>query len=789
MKIYQRLLESLVAPLLSALLLGIVFVTVGSSEPHAVNDGNRDIVTVGQEGEKATPDRLAPWTVGSDSLGPSGGIHAAWTTPLFDSSGHTVGFNDTWTMALVVVDLDGDGDPDLATAEIDGRIMAWQNDGTPFAGGWTGHQVGVTDPWWTLLALAAGDLDNDGDMDLVAGNYYHHGPLIWENDGSPFEGEWSWREIGEQNVGALALADVDGDGRLDIVAGGGLPWDNVPSEDNRIMVWHAPEAPFSDPWQATDVGLAYYSVLGLDVGDLDNDGDNDIVIGTWPAPAVGDVDNPVPRDQWPDVYQIRAFRNDGGDHWTGFNVGRDPKIETLEFVSYSGFWGATVTHVALADLDNDGDLDIAATERSTGDFLVMAWQNDGTPFSGELWAPTAVAIGEQHHWLNAHVWWVEPGDFDRDGDLDLVSGCGPRESYQVMVWENTGEAFGTVITDTAWVRHNVGVLGEEAHTGGVADFDGDGYLDIVAGACVSESNEIRLWENYGQPIPRIQCQPGYTAILYAQGLSSPDGLAFDPSGVLHVAEEAAGRVSRIEPSGSITTVADGLTNPEGIAFDSAGNLYVVEDVQNGRLVRVAPGGGKTDLATGRDAPEGVVWTSGGTTYITESNVEFTTPNFYDFRTRVTAVSPVGEVTTILTDTLYWSYAGITIGADGLLYVTNEASGTGTTDSIFTVDPVTGERTLFASGLVTPEGLRFAANGDFPLYVAEEDIGDGTGRLSRVKADGSHEPFCTGFYGIEDVAVDERGRLYVSEDSSGWIIVIKESPYQTYLPVVLRAYPQ
>jgi sugar lactone lactonase YvrE len=746
--------------------------------PHWGNGGD-------QGKEKAGSSRVAPGALELQSIRHGTGVKDTWTTPLFDSTGHRAGFNDTWTMGMVIVDLDGDGDSDLVSGEIDGRIVAWQNDGTPFAGEWTGHQVGVVEEsWWTLLALAAGDLDNDGDIDLVSGYYYGHGPRIWENDGNPFAGEWSWQQVGDHNVGALALADVDGDERLDIVAGGGVPWRETPSEDNRVTVWHAPASPFSDTWRVEDVGLAYYSVLGLDVDDLDNDGDNDIVIGTYRAPAVGDVDNPVPRDQWTDVYQIRSFRNDGGDNWVEFNVGRDPKPETLDFV-YAGFWGATVTDVALADLDNDGDLDIAATERNTGDFLVMAWQNDGTPFSGELWAPTAVAIGDLHNWLGTHVYWVEAGDFDRDGDLDLVTGNEPREPYQVMVWENSGAAFGTVITDTSWVRHNVGVLGETTKTGGVADFDGDGYLDLVAGAYVSTANEIRVWKNYGEPVSRIQCQAGYIATLYARGLSSPNGLAFDPSGVLHVAEGTAGRVSRIEPGGSIITVAGGLASPAGIAFDASGNLYVVENVQDGRLVRVAPGGSTMDLATGRDAPKGVVWTADGSVYITESNVEYT-PSPYDFRTRVTAVSPLGEVMTILTDTLYWSYAGIAIGADGLLYVTNEASGIGTNDSIFTVSPLTGERTLFASGLVMPKGLRFAANGDFPLYVVEKDTGGGVGRLSRVEADGSYAHLCTGFYSIEDVVMDEGGRLFVSEGGSGWIIAIAKWAYQTYLPIVLRA---
>jgi alkaline phosphatase len=285
----------------------------------------------------------------------------------------------------------------------------------------------------------------------------------------------------------------------------------------------------------------------------------------------------------------------------------------------------------------------------------------------------------------------------------------------------------------------------------------------------------------GDPVPRIQCPAGYTATICAEGLSSPDGLAFSPSGMLYVAEETAGRVSRIESNGSVTPVISGLANPEGIAFDNTGNLYVVEDVQEGRLVKRATDGMTTTLATDLDAPEGVVWASDGTLYITESNVEFASIPPDLPRTRVTAVSPLGEVTRILTDTLYWSYAGITMGSNGLLYVTNEASGVithgvETHDSIFAVDPATPTtRTLFASNLVTPEGLRFAANGEFPLYVVEEDTGSSAGLLVRVEANGTHVPLCTGFYSIEDVIQDEDGRLYVSEDGSGSVIVIEPPP--------------
>ena len=309
----------------------------------------------------------------------------------------------------------------------------------------------------------------------------------------------------------------------------------------------------------------------------------------------------------------------------------------------------------------------------------------------------------------------------------------------------------------------------------------------------------------GDLLPRIQCPPGYTARIYAQGLRSPDGLAFHPDGSLYVAEERAGRVSRIDPAGEVTTVWTGLSSPEGIAFDDAGNLYVVEDVPSGRLIQRAADGTTTTLAAGLEAPEGVAWGPDGALYVTESSIEFATRP-QDLRSRITRVSFSGEVTRILTDTpvlegtrvMFNSYAGIVAGPGDRLYVTNELSGVevtqtvvlipgeptttltlSTTDSVFAVDPVAGTRTLLAGGLIAPEGLRFAPGNTaaprFPLYVAEEDTGDGRGRLSVVGPDGSPSTLCTGFLSIEDVVLDGQGRLYVSEDGRDGLVIRIEPP--------------
>ena len=306
----------------------------------------------------------------------------------------------------------------------------------------------------------------------------------------------------------------------------------------------------------------------------------------------------------------------------------------------------------------------------------------------------------------------------------------------------------------------------------------------------------------GDPLPRIQCPPGYTAHVYAQGLRSPDGLAFHTDGTLYVAEESAGQVSRVDPAGNVTPVWTGLDHPEGIAFDEAGNLYVVEDIPAGRLLRMDARGSIATLATGLEAPEGVAWVQGDALYVTESSLQFS-DSLADWRSRIARVSPSGEVTRFFvhrptidgSNVTFWSYAGIAAGSDGRLYVTNELSGVeitqtvvlipglltttltlSSTESVLAVDPQAGTGAPLVNGLTTPEGPRFSLSGGssprgFPLYVAEEDIGGGQGRLSVAGPDGQHTALCTGFGTIEDVAIDAQGRLYVSEDQTGLIVRI------------------
>jgi len=283
----------------------------------------------------------------------------------------------------------------------------------------------------------------------------------------------------------------------------------------------------------------------------------------------------------------------------------------------------------------------------------------------------------------------------------------------------------------------------------------------------------------GDELPRIAC-PGYRAFIYAEGLSSPDGLAWGPDGAIFVAEESAHRVSLVQPDGSWSPVLTGCRSPEGVATDPQGRLLVVEDVENGRLLRQEPSGELTVLAQGLDAPEGVACLPDGTVYLTESNAQFAGSPF-EFRTRLRRLPPGGQLQTVVESFWFWSYAGAIAASDGLIYFTNEAAGVGAPHAVLVFHPGQETVTVLATDMLAPEGLRFPHGGGFPLFVALEDSGSGEGRLARVAADGSWTLWAGGFGNIEDVLLSGSGEIFVSEDTTGLIVRLVPDEPPTHTP--------
>src|SRR5688572_22225094 len=164
------------------------------------------------------------------------------------------------------------------------------------------------------LAIAAGDIDLDGDRDLLVAGEWSYGAWVLENAGGKLSPA---KQLAPSLSGnRLLLGDMDADGRLDLVTSSGV---GPPA----VSVYRQMEdGTFGDvPLSGYVVGLA----SAVAMGDLDRDGDLDLVV----VEANG-------------TSMLVLFRNKG----------RELSAETLARVSFP-------MDVALADLDGDGDLDAA----------------------------------------------------------------------------------------------------------------------------------------------------------------------------------------------------------------------------------------------------------------------------------------------------------------------------------------------------------------------------------------------------------------------------------------------
>lgn len=329
----------------------------------------------------------------------------------------------------VLVDLDGDGVLDIVQGTGDGLVYALHGDGSPVVG-WPVavellEEVDGQHPAHHLAspgvaAVAAGarasvvgtpaaaDLDGDGGAEVVAGTlrgWLH----VWGADGrvrpgfpvrvEPLAAPTSPTNVVDEGFfGAPALGDLDGDGDLEIVVGG---------MDQKVYAWHDDGStvggfPALHKYPGfEDAGARIVSSAAL--GDLDGDGADEIVIGT--------------NETLNGTYgAILALDGDGtllpGWPVAVFGAYTDALPMVGEGVPSSP---------ALADVDGDGDLEVAV-HTIAGD--VTVFHHDGQ--EAMTFQGTADRYGEGSNvwdaagfpFINSSSW----GDLDGDGTPDLVTG-------------------------------------------------------------------------------------------------------------------------------------------------------------------------------------------------------------------------------------------------------------------------------------------------------------------------------------------------------------------------------
>jgi len=277
----------------------------------------------------------------------------------------------TYGMGCVAGDYDNDGDEDLYVTNF-GANKLYRNNGD---GTFTDVtlEAGVGDTLWSYAAIFF-DYDNDGDLDLFSENYLDYSiakdkkcyVLTFRDYCSPFEydgqpnnlyrnnGDGTFTNVTKEaglytlkgkGMGAIAV-DFDNDGDIDLY----VTNDRVPG----FLYLNNGDGTFTEVGIQAGVALsdngAAMSGMGPDAADYDNDGDFDIYVPHY-------------------SYEVNSlYSNDGNGFFSFASYTAGIAKYTLFYVGFAG------RGVAVADYDNDGDMDILVCDWND---TAKLWRNNG----------------------------------------------------------------------------------------------------------------------------------------------------------------------------------------------------------------------------------------------------------------------------------------------------------------------------------------------------------------------------------------------------------------------------
>ncbi|HFE65618.1 MAG TPA: VCBS repeat-containing protein, partial [Chloroflexi bacterium] len=493
----------------------IVTFTVGGHNTTAVaadvnGDGNTDVISSSYD------DATLAWHENQDGVGGS------WQTRVISDQLTAAGF-------ITPIDLDADSDTDLLN--INGRqIMWWENSGN--GGSWTPHVVEQAPPDKT--SISAADLDNDSDLDIVGVAPQQNSIFWWEANGAPENlpppnpapllAEQPPIDLNPDNIYDLAAADLDNDGDQDLIASGYV-YDYSPAA-NHQLVWLENIDPANNRFL---IRTTYISIEAVDVfaADVDGDGRTDIISlgrnslnwhenlgGAPPTFAYHTITNTLSTGtavfaadlDGNGAIDIAIAERDINNKITWFqNNGSSAPAFTAHTVAAANY----PLDIYAADANGDSNLDLITANYD--DNAIVLYENDGsaTPsFTARVIDNSAVRASG-----------VYAADFDGDTDTDILAAS--RGDNTIAWYENDGAQppgfTYRIITNTLSVPRKVQVT----------DLNHDGRLDVLAttGDSVMGDGEVLWFANDGAQPPGFAAHP----IADTQNID-PVGIAVDFSG-------------------------------------------------------------------------------------------------------------------------------------------------------------------------------------------------------------------------------------------------------------------
>ena len=321
-------------------------------------------------------------------------------------------------------------------------------------------------------AVVVGDLNGDGQADLAVANDLSHNVSVLLGDGTGSFAAAIKYAVAD-GTKSVAIGDFNGDGQLDLVAAAG---DQVSVLLNIGSGSFSPAANFA-------VSLDGSAAQAIAVGDFNHDQKTDLVVTlSSPAQGVvmlvgngvGGFGAPVRfaagRD--PFALAVSDFNRDGKLDLAVGNIYLDPGTVSIllgngagSFIGAPSYTGGGGAAILVGDFNHDDKLDLASVDDNLGDGKISVVLGDG---AGKFGAAAKFALPGPPR---AAVL----GDFNRDGHLDIVTAYSSPYRFSHAIYLSLGDGAGgfgpvTQFTPADWPSSLA-----------VGDFNGDGKLDLAVG--------------------------------------------------------------------------------------------------------------------------------------------------------------------------------------------------------------------------------------------------------------------------------------------------------------------